>query len=160
MSEEIDAKALMEQKDQEFVSRPLVFPMHPDEKNKFYAYRVKFSQEPRSFTSAAGNTYDCADGLLVEAVNSPTFQDKDTKKNKPLVSGDEYTFILHKVLLKKIVELGGGTITGKTFDFAGRGKREPTKGGRPYYDFGVMLKEGTLAWSTLTRVLPIREENE
>jgi len=142
---EIDTKALMEE-GKDFKSRDMKFFKQPDKENNFYGYRVKFIQEPRSFTSRKGNTYDAADGLLVEVVN-----DEDVK------AGTEYTFILPYVLKKKILEKGQGSITNKTFDVAGRGKREPKKkGGRPYYDFGVMIQEGTLSWSMLRRVLPFK----
>jgi len=140
---EIDTKALMEE-GKDFKSRDIKFFKQPDKENNFYGYRVKFIQEPRDFTSKAGNKYDCADGLLVEVVN-----DEDVK------AGTEYTFVLPYVLKKKMLEKGQGSITNKTFDVAGRGKRTPKKkGAREYYDFGVMIQEGTLSWSMLKRVLP------
>lgn len=146
--EGIDLKALKDESSGEFVSRPILFCKQPDGKNNFYGYRAKFIQEPREFTSKKGNTYQCADALLVEVTNDDEVE-----------VGKEYTIVLPHVLKKKLLQLGGGEISGKTFDFAGRGKRQPKKaGGREYYDFGVMLKEGTLAWSMLTRTLPIRDE--
>jgi len=148
-NEEIDIAALQEEGKGDFESRPIAFSKHPDDKNNFYGYRVKFTEEPRVLQSKKGNNYDVADGTLVEVVNDPDVE-----------VGKEYTWILPHVLKKKLLKQGGSTITGKTFDWAGRGKREPTKGGRPYYDFGVMIKEGTLAWSVLTRCLPIRAEED
>ena len=146
--EGIDLAALKDESSGEFVSRPILFCKQPDDKNNFYGYRAKFIEEPRQFTSKKGNTYDCVDALLVEVTN-----------DEEVEVGKEYTIVLPHVLKKKLLKLGQGSITGKTFDFAGRGKRKPKKaGGREYYDFGVMLKEGTLAWSMLTRTLPIRDE--
>ena len=145
----IDIQALKNEQSGDFESLPLMFCKQPDDNNNYYAYRATFTQEPRQFTSKKGNTYDCADAKLLDVVN-----DKDVKPDTKV------TIILPTVLKNKIIKQGNGTITGKTYDFAGRGKRDPVKGGRKYYDFGVMLREGTLSWNTLRNVLPIREGNE
>jgi len=160
MSNEIDIKALHEAGKGELVSRPIIFPKQFDaDKNITYAYRVQFLQEPRQIKTKRGMIW-VADGLLIETVNKPTYYDINQKKEVPCESGVEYTFALHDALRQSLLKLGNGTITGKTFDFAHRGMRESKKTGFKYHDYGVMLKSGTLAWSALTRVLPISEEKK
>lgn len=142
MPEALDIEKLKKAADeqQEFESLDFLFLKHPED-NKFYAYRATFAQEPREFTSKAGNKYDCADCKVVQVVN-----DKDVK------AGEKRTMILHYVLLKKLKQ--HAPIKDKTFDIMGKGLVSPKKGGRPYYNFAVLLQEGTLEASALTRLLP------
>lgn len=134
MSEKpIDIGKVVASKSAERKSRPFLWTNRKlPVGNKFIAFRVKFIEEIRQFTSKAKKVYDCIDALVLQVDGDP-----DTKK------GEEYTVILPTVLRNQIRE--HAPLTGKICEFANKGMPKD----KSYFDFGVLFVEGELAAETL-----------
>lgn len=118
--------------------------IQPQKGNTSFAYRLKFLGEPYERTSKKWTDPKTnlpkiethAEVLVLATVN-----DKEIK------SGQEFRISISANLLRQLEP--HKPLKDKIFDVMNRGKPK----GKTYYDYVALIQQGTLAWSTLERLL-------